>query len=253
MAKGGRKKKRAAATKRKPTKASTKRKAPTKKKPKPSAPSEKTLRARAQRLKRERALAKRRKAYRRRKLERESIAEGERERRREERAANERRREGDERQLLIDVLDDMRNRGSQIMPLSLEITEAEVGAEDRTRLPWLVVGRFDILENAGYAELSEVFQAWETDLILEARIHPDRWSQIRVVYSDPHSKRKEEGGHIGHTGPWGAVASKAVAETDPDLGDSLASRYEHTTVPHFYVYFSGFLASEANNGKLRIR
>jgi hypothetical protein len=185
--------------------------------------------------------AKRREAARRRREELESIKLTELERKRARRSVRKGRREADERQLLIDVLEEMRNIAAGVMPMSLEITEAEVGA----RIPWLVVGRFDPLEDVGYGEIDEVFRTWETDLLLEARIHPQRLSQIRIIYSDPNAKRGEGDSIVSHTGAWESVISEIAAELDPSDEDSLASRYENTTVPNFYVYFSGQLASEA--------
>lgn len=182
----------------------------------------------------------RRESARRRREELESIRLSELERKRTRRKRG-KRTEADERELLIDVLEEMRNKAAELYPTSLEITEAEVGA----RIPWLVVGRFDLVEAIGYAELDEVFRYWESDLLLEARIHPQRLSQIRIVYSDPNAKRGESDSIVAHTGPWESVISETAAELDPSDEDSLAARYENTTVPHFYVYFSGQLASEA--------
>lgn len=188
---------------------------------------------------RERAARKRRRAAKVRKLELESIREGERERKRDEKEKAERRRAGDERQLLIDVMEEMRNDAP--ISLSLDITEAEVGA----RIPWLVVGRFEVVRSdLGYAALHAVFASWRDNLILEARIHPQRLSQIRIVFHDPHAKRKEGDSIVSTSGAWEAVISEQAHELDPSDEDSLASRYADTTVPLFYVYFSGQLASE---------
>lgn len=182
------------------------------------------------------------KARKRRALERESAELGEAEHRATEQERQLGRLAGDERTLFIDILDDMRNIGSAHVPLSLEITEAEPGA----RIPWLVVGRFDPIEDCTYGELDAVFRAWELDIPLEAKIHPQRLSQIRIIYSDPNriSKRGEGDFIVSHTGPWEAVISEIALELSPDDEDSLANRYEHTVVPQFYVYFSGHLASE---------
>lgn len=190
--------------------------------------------------KHERELARRRARRRELKLERESIKAGELARRREKRAAKKRRATGDERGLLIELLERMRNGAAAYVPLSLEITEAEPGA----RIPWLVVGRFDAIEAPTYAELDAVFRQWEGDLTLEAALHPQRMSQIRIVYSDPNAKRGEGDSIVSHTGPWEAVISEISFELDPTDEDSLASRYANTIVPAFYVYFSGRLANE---------
>lgn len=229
----------------------TKRKATPKSKPKKQrlsqTPEAKKARAYRARKRIERELAakkaeqskrKRRKRERERRLERESIELGESTRIEEEREADARRADGDERQLFADILDDMRNIGSAIVPLSLTLTEPEVGA----RTPWLVVGRFDCVDAPTYAELDEVFSTWRDDLILEAKIHPQRFSQIRIVYEDPKAKRGESDSIVSHSGPWEAVISEISFELDPDDEDSLASRYEHTTVPIFYVYFSSQLS-----------
>lgn len=246
MAKGKAKQKRKrSVTKRKAT---AKREVSPKKRRLSASPEAKRARAyRAQKkaeaiaaaAKKKRAAAKRRKQAKNRKAERESIELGERERKRERRIKAKRTKH-DERELLVDVLEDMRNIAASIIPMALEVTEAEVGA----RIPWLVVGRFDCVEAPTYAELDEVFRTWESDLVLEAKIHPQRLSQIRVIYSDPHAKRGEGDSIVSHTGPWEAVISEVTFELDPSDEDSLANRYEHTTVPHFYVYFSGHLATE---------
>lgn len=179
-------------------------------------------------------------------LERESIELGERERLADDAEAKARRAAGDERQLLIDVLEEMRDVGAGVTPLSLDITEAEVGA----RIPWLVVGRFDCVGLPSYAELGEVFEVWRDDLVLEAKIHPQRLSQIRIVYSDPNAKRGESDSIIAHMGPWESVISETAHEIgtgdpgDPAQEDSLSMRYRETKVPTFYVYFSGRLSSE---------
>jgi hypothetical protein len=183
--------------------------------------------------------AKRRKQAKVRRAERESIALGEAERKADLRLKKQKRAQGDERQLLIDVLEDMRNVASSIVPMSLEVTEPEVGA----RIPWLAVGSFPAVDPPSYAELHAVFSAWRDDLFLEAKIHPQRLSQIRIVYNDPRAKRGEADSIVSHTGPWEAVISEITHEVDPDDEDSLSARYSETTVPTFYVYFSGQLAS----------
>lgn len=176
-------------------------------------------------------------------LERESIELSERAHEEAEAEATARRKAGDERQLLIDVLEDMRNVGASVLALSLDITEAEVGA----RIPWLVVGRFDCVDLPTYAQLGELFEVWRDDLVLEANIHPQRLSQIRIIYSDPNAKRGEGDSIISHLGPWESVISETAHEIGTggeDQEDSLSMRYRETKVPSFYVYFSGRLSSE---------
>jgi hypothetical protein len=257
--------KRVRATKKRPTKTAPKKKATTpkkkrkpapaepkpkkpKKKPAPKKPAPKSKKPPAKKPKRPKLSQspeakrsrKRRRAARDERRARESLEVGELELRKAELAAAERRRAGDERQLLIDALREMRNNGAGIIPLSLELTEAEIGA----RVAWLVVGRFDCVGEPTYAELDAVFQSWRDDLLLEAQIHPQRLSQIRIVYEDPNSKRGESSSVVSHMGPWEAVISEISFELDPEEEDSLANRYDQTTVPAFYVYFSGYLAHE---------
>lgn len=191
--------------------------------------------------KRSRAAKKAAKTRARRKLERESIELGLEAEREEQAEAELRRSRGDERQLMIDCLNDMRVSSSRIHPTSLSITEPEIGA----RIPWLVVGRFDFVRGElHYAGLFQILSAWRDDLILEARIHPQRLSQIRIIYSDPASKRGEGDSIVSSIGAWEIVISELAHETDPSDEDSLSSRYKHTVVRSLYVYFSGRLASE---------
>lgn len=176
-----------------------------------------------------------------RRAELESLRESEKEAKRAQRAKRERYRAGnvDEREVLSDVLGDMRD--SSPIELDLFITESEIGA----RIPWAVVGRFALRRSdLGYQALHAVFSAWRDDLLLEARIHPQRLSQIRIVYSDPSSKRGDGDSIVSTTGPWEAVVSEQAHEVDPSDEDSLATRYKDTVVPHFYVYLSSQLATE---------
>ncbi len=190
--------------------------------------------------KRARAAKKAARTRKRRREELESIELGEAERRAEDRAASARRAEGDEHQLLVDVLHEMREVAARIVAMSLDITEAEVGA----RIPWIVVGRFTPAEDCYYSDLAEILATWRDDLVLEAKIHPQRLSMIRIVYADPNAKRGESDSIVSSMGPWEAVISEIAHELDPSDEDSLAARYKETMVPSFYVYFSTSLASE---------
>lgn len=161
-------------------------------------------------------------------------SEVQRRRRREQREAariaNEQTsREIDERILLLDILESMTPPG-----FSMTATEPET-ASDTLRSPWTVVGRFDPLPQIGYADLHAVFQAWRDDLILEAKIHPQRISQIRIAY------RGEDGSGdsaVSHVGPWELAVSEMAGELNPRNPESLSARYKNTVVLWFYVYFS---------------
>ena len=97
-------------------------------------------------------------------------------------------------------LEQIRNRVSAHFAVSLEITEAEPGATT----PWLDVGKFDIQDpEVGYQRIAEAFEDLANDLFLEAMIHPQRLSQIRIIYSDPNSKRGEGDSIVSKIGAGG--------------------------------------------------
>jgi len=135
--------------------------------------------------------------------------------------------------------------------VDLSITEAGGGHADLTgakaaqerRTPWLIVGRFDPRQELDYATLAHGLYAVKNDLLIEAAVHPQRLSQIRVVFHDPNSKRGESDSVLSKIGPWEFVISDLVGELvgeswESPTEDSLAARYDQTTVPMFYVFFA---------------
>lgn len=148
----------------------------------------------------------------------------------------------DERTRAIGWLGDLRDAAAEVFPCSLDVTEAEVGA----RAPWLVVGKLTFVDQISYAELGAVLGRWESDVILEASIHPQRVSQIRVMYDDPNDKRGTGSSTLVKLGAWAFVVSELRFELigsaegnalDIDE-DALSTRYKDTTTQTMYVYFS---------------
>lgn len=144
-------------------------------------------------------------------------------------------------ELAVSWLEHIRNAiASEVFPVSLTLTAAEAGAS----MPWIVVGRFDPQIGIGYAQLAEAFSLLAEDYILEAKIHPQRTSQIRIVYADPKAKRGEGDSIVSKIGAWTYVLGDLLGEilgagSPDDPGEeSLAERYAATTIPTFYIYFS---------------
>lgn len=150
-------------------------------------------------------------------------------------------------------LEEIRNLVAGVFRCSLSTTEA--GRSDRgdegdpladrqrenLRAIWLVVGKFVPQESIGYADLANAFGLVESDLVLEALIHPQRLSQIRVVYADPNAVRGEGDSIVSKIGAWEYIVSELVREMGGISGDdeeSLAVRYQATRIPAFYIYFS---------------
>lgn len=112
------------------------------------------------------------------------------------------------------------------------------------RTPWLAVGRYDPQEPIGYADLARALNLVRVDLTLEAVIHPQRLSQIRVVYADPDAIRGEGDSIVSKIGAWEFIIAELVREiggVDDEDEESLARRYQATKVPMFYLYFSSEL------------
>lgn len=157
----------------------------------------------------------------------------------------------DERQLAIGWLEAIRARVAHVFACSLDITEAGGGhaelegkdAQLASGTPWLVVGRFDPQEAIDYQTLAHALREVADDVLLEAQIHPQRLSQIRVVFSDPDAKRGEGDSVVSKIGAWEFILGDLIGELvgsdmeSPDE-DSLAGRYDETTVPQFYIFFS---------------
>lgn len=82
--------------------------------------------------------------------------------------------------------------------------------------------------------------------MLAAWIHPQRVSQIRVVYADPRAVRREGDSIVSNIGPWAHIISELeheIAGSGPGDEESLAYRYQETLVPVFYIYFSAQILS----------
>jgi hypothetical protein len=171
----------------------------------------------------------------------------------------------DERALALSWLEEIRNQIAGVFRCSLSTTEAvesDAGDEGRElpdrqrenmRTPWLAVGRYDPQEPIGYADLAHALDRVRRDLTLEAVIHPQRLSQIRVVYSDPVAVRGEGDSVVSNLGAWEFILAELVREiggVDDDDEDALAVRYQATKVPRFYIYFSAQIGSARNVWKI---
>ncbi len=142
---------------------------------------------------------------------------------------------------LVDALEMAQDIATSLgHPTSLDIQRAPTS--QRSRTPWLVVGRFVFEEPPTYAELWDILSAWETDDELESAIHPQRLSRIRVDYQPKRGKGGEY--TIGETGPWELVISRSRFQMDASDEDSLASRYSRTVVTSLYVWLSSQLAND---------
>lgn len=166
------------------------------------------------------------------------------------------------RELAVGWLETLRDIAAGITPTSLDVTDPSgremiapevAGAPSRPRgrgravgrRPWLVVGRFEFLAAIGYETVGEVLSAWRDDFALEVAIHPDRLSQIRIVYEDPNERRSDGDDFIAQIGAWAYVTQELVREvigsggvvTDDDQR-ALMARYAQSIVPRMYVYFS---------------
>jgi hypothetical protein len=148
----------------------------------------------------------------------------------------------DERTLAEGWLEHIRDDLASITPTSLEITEPEVGA----KTPWMIVGRFDFHELIDYATLADALDVVANDVLLEAKVHPQRLSQIRVVYNDPKSKRGEGDSIVSKIGAWEFIIGDLIGEIaggGPEDEGSLAVRYAETKIPTIYIYFSSEITS----------
>jgi len=137
----------------------------------------------------------------------------------------------DERELAIEWAERMVPIGWQF-----DLVEPELAAQKR--LPFLIVAKMIPPSGVGYAKLFKTLRAWRDDIELEALIHPQRITGIRITYEDPAAQRGEGDSVVSHAGPWSLVVSEAAHEVDPNDEDSLASRYRDTVIKAVYVYFS---------------
>ena len=104
-----------------------------------------------------------------------------------------------------------------------------------------MIGAYEPREPIGYLELARAFSEVRDDPFLPARIHPDRMSQIRVIYQDPRSPRGEGDSILAQLGAWGLIVHEFVGEligSKENDQDALAVRYAETRVGKFYIYFS---------------
>lgn len=167
----------------------------------------------------------------------------------------------------MDWMEDIRNRIASLFPCSLRLADPVTGEaptppeeeagdlevhanaerqRENIRTPWLIVGRFDPVVPISYDDLGDAFYLVERDLIIEATINPARLSQIRIVYSDPRSRRGEGDSIVSQMGAWEYVIStirQDLIGAVPDDEDALARRYSETKVSTFYIYFSDQLRS----------
>lgn len=175
---------------------------------------------------------------------------------RAERARSKRRRAKgppDERGAALSWLEEIRNVIASVFRCSLATTEAvesDKGDEgsplpdrqrENMRTPWLAVGRYDPQDPIGYADLAHALDLVRSDLTLETIINPQRLSQIRVVYSDPHAIRGEGDSIVSKIGAWEFIIAELVREiggVDDEDEEALAHRYQATKIPKFYIYFS---------------
>lgn len=140
----------------------------------------------------------------------------------------------------------------RVFAVSLSITnlggghatlENEADRRWHHRTPWMVVGRFDPHDELDYATLAHGLLHVADDIVLEAAIHPQRMSQIRVEFHDLNDVRREGDTVLTKIGPWEYVTSDLAGELvgaswqEPTEG-SLAARYDSTTVPRFYIFFA---------------
>ncbi len=159
----------------------------------------------------------------------------------------------DERVLALSWLEEIRNVVASVFRCSLATTEAvESNSEDEgrefpdrqrenMRTAWLAVGRYDPQDPIGYADLALALDLVRSDLTLESVIHPQRMSQIRVVYADPDATRGEGDSIVSKIGAWEFVIAVLVREiggAGEEDEEALARRYKATRIPRFYIYFA---------------
>lgn len=186
--------------------------------------------------------------------ERERVEELKREeqnrKRRERRKA--RKTPPDEVTLARGWLEMIRERIAQIFAVSMTVTYAAGGSADLTdpdaielasNSLWLIVGRYDCDETVNYQILARALQHVADDLFIEAAVHPDRLSQLRIVFIDPASGRHASDMVLSKIGAWAFVLGDIVGELvgadfETPTEGSLAAKYQATTVPTFYIFFS---------------
>lgn len=136
-------------------------------------------------------------------------------------------------------LEYIRDAIARQFPISVEIAP---GAGKADREPWIVIGRYDFIDPVSYEELGDCFRLLRDDYALEASIHPERMSLIRVKYHDPNEKRGEGDRYISFgPAPWNHVIGEAAGDVIDAGEDSLAERYADTSITTFFVYFSANL------------
>lgn len=161
---------------------------------------------------------------------------------------------GDERRLMWGWLEMIRDRLADVFPLTLTITElggghATLEGRDAARhreARWQIVGRYDPKNELDYQTLGAGLLHVADDLFIEASVHPQRLSQLRVEFHDPDDTRREGDTVLSKIGPWEFVLSDLAfelvgARAESPSEDSLAARYQNTIVPRFYIFFSSEL------------
>lgn len=152
-----------------------------------------------------------------------------------------------ERQLAEGWLEHARQDVAEIVPCVLSI----VGAEAGTSTAWMIVGRFDLAEGIGYQTLGEIFERLLADDLLTAKIHPERLSQIRVIFHDPNAKRGEGDSIVSKIAGWEFALGDMIGEIlggGPDDPGALAVRYDETAIETFYIYFSSTITAYETAG-----
>jgi len=160
-----------------------------------------------------------------------------------------------ERELAEGWLEEIREHAAHVVPTSLEVLPeggtGGAGGGDAGASPWLVIGRFDFHEAIGYRTLGEIFESIAEDYLLEAKIHPERLSQIRIIFNDPNAKRGEGDSIVSKIAGWQFALGDLIGEIlggGPEDEGALAVRYDETGIETFYVYFSQTITAYANAG-----
>lgn len=109
--------------------------------------------------------------------------------------------------------------------------------------PWRIVIRWQPDRELGpwdYLDLWRALSGVEEDLEIERRIKPTRITRLAVSYRgarklyDKRRGKKPREYTLGELGPWQVVISRAVALLNPQIEDSITSRYgsvQNETIP----------------------
>lgn len=136
----------------------------------------------------------------------------------------------------------------QASPTALALVVEHSPTMEYGREPWLLLGRFITEEAMTWQDAGELFQLWENDLVLEATVHPNRGSYMRVVYQ-PYD---EDGEPVGepqgfsvNSGRWNAVISEMRIRAIGDPGiydeDAFSVLYAGASIIEIVVWWSASL------------